>query len=159
MENCADIRITMAKEASLPTINALIARSKAHWDWPPDYMARALPLHMITLDYLRANDCYQVSTADGVLVAFFALAHVGARMLLDNLWVEPEWIGRGIGRRGCEHACQIARERQCRTLWVVPDPPAEGFYVRVGFSDSGERVASRVPGGPIFSVYRMSLET
>jgi hypothetical protein len=40
-------------------------------------------------------------------------------------------------------------------LWVVSDAPAEGFYRKVGFVDTGERV----PGGPVFSVYRVQLQS
>lgn len=40
---------------------------------------------------------------------------------------------------------------------MLPDPPSEGFYLRMGFEDSGKRVPSRVPGGPLFSVYRLRL--
>jgi hypothetical protein len=39
----------------------------------------------------------------------------------------------------------------------MPDPPAEGFYKHLGFVDTGERVLSRVPDGPLFSVYRLRL--
>jgi hypothetical protein len=42
-------------------------------------------------------------------------------------------------------------------LWVLPDPPSEQFYQRMGFCDTGERVNSRVVNGPVFSVYRIQL--
>jgi len=46
------------------------------------------------------------------------------------------------------------RHRRQRSL---PDPPAEGFYSRLGFVGTGEQVPSRVHGGPLFSVYRLRL--
>src|SRR5438876_9105853 len=61
----------------------------------------------------------------------------------------------GVGRRACEHVFRLAREHHWTELWVVPDHPAIGFYEKMGFSDTGERVPSRVPGGPVFSVYRI----
>src|SRR5581483_12437588 len=90
-------------------------------------------------------------------VAFISVVESDARVVLDNLWVRPELIGRGIGRRACEHVFRLVRKRGWTQLWVVPDPPAEGFYVKAGFSDTGERVPSRVPGGPAFSTYRIQL--
>jgi predicted N-acetyltransferase YhbS len=77
------------------------------------------------------------------------------RVLLDNLWVTPDLIGNGIGRRVCEHVFRLAREQGWTQLWVLPDPPAEGFYLKTGFFDTGERVSSRMPGGPLFFVYRI----
>jgi N-acetylglutamate synthase-like GNAT family acetyltransferase len=87
------------------------------------------------------------------LIAFVAIVVSTARVVLDNLWVTPELIGKGIGRRACERVFQLAREQRWAELWVLPDPPAEGFYVKMGFSDTGERLPSRVPGGPTFSIF------
>jgi len=57
------------------------------------------------------------------------------------------------------HTLQVSatvrqRRRRQRSL---PDPPAEGFYSLLGFVGTGEQVPSRVPGGPLFSVYRLRL--
>jgi GNAT superfamily N-acetyltransferase len=151
------IRIIGAAERSPAEINELITRSKAHWSWPAGYLERALPLHRVTPAYLRSNHCFEVFDAHDKLIAFFSIVVGRARVVLDNLWVTPELIGNGIGRRACEHVFQLARERGWTELWVLPDPPAVGFYVKMGFSDTGERVPSRVPGGPIFSTYRIQL--
>jgi GNAT superfamily N-acetyltransferase len=114
-------------------------------------------LHRLDGAYLRDNHCHEVRDRQGQLVAFVAVVEGDARVLLDNLWVTPELIGRGIGRFACEHLLTLARRQGWNTLWVLPDPPAAGFYLKVGFSDTGERVASRVQGGPVFPVYRMDL--
>lgn len=156
-ETPSGIRIVRAREDSLAEINALIGRSKAHWNWPEGYLEAALPLHALSLAYLRSNYCFEVLGKRETTVAFFAVVASGARVLLDNLWVTPELIGRGIGRQACEYVLRLARQQDWTELWVLPDPSAEGFYGKVGFSDTGERVASRVPGGPVFSVYRISV--
>jgi GNAT superfamily N-acetyltransferase len=146
-----------AGEQSLAEINELIARSKAHWSWPQGYLEMALPLHTITPEYLRSNHCFEVLDAHNKLIAFVSIVVGSARVVLDNLWVTPELIGNGIGRRTCGRVFQLAREQGWTELWVLPDPQAEGFYVKMGFSDIGEQVPSRVSGGPIFSVYRIQL--
>ena len=151
------IRINNASDQSLADINELIARSKAHWSWPDEYLEKALPLHTITPEYVRSNHCFEVLDAHDKLIAFVSIVVGTARVVLDNLWVRPELIGKGIGRRACERVFQLAREQGWTELWVLPDPPAEGFYVNMGFSDTGERVPSRVPGGPNFSSYRIQL--
>jgi N-acetylglutamate synthase-like GNAT family acetyltransferase len=151
------VRIAPAREGSLAAINALVARSKAHWSWPEGYLERSLPLHTLAPTYLRHNYCFEVLGADGELLAFFAVVASDERVVLDNLWVEPELIGRGIGRSACEYIVRLAREHGWRKLWVLPDPPAEGFYRKTGFVDTGERVPSRIPEGPVFSVYCMTV--
>ena len=146
-----------AREESLAAINSLIARSKAYWNWPAAYLERAIPMHQVSPAYLRANRCFEVLHPRGDLVAFYALVESDARMVLDNLWVIPELIGQGIGRWACEHAIRLARDVGREALWVLPEPPAEGFYRHLGFADTGERMPSRVPGGPVYSVYRLGL--
>lgn len=148
-----EIAIVPAREASLEDVNHLIARSKAYWDWPEEYLSRAIPLHKITFSYLRSNRCFEVVTKSGDLVAFLSLTDDGVKVVIDNLWVAPEHIGRGIGRAAVHFVFELARACGWRQLWVLPDPPAEGFYKAIGFSDTGERVPSRVSGGPVFSVY------
>ncbi len=151
------IRIIHAREESLTDINGLIASSKSHWSWPEEYLSKALPLHRVSPAYARNNYCFEVLDTRDKLIAFFSVAVDDTRVLLDNLWVTPDLIGNGIGRRACEHVFQLAREQGWAQLWVLPDPPAEGFYLKMGFSDTGERVPSRVPGGPLFCVYRIQL--
>ena len=121
------------------------------------YLDAARPLLRLAPEYLRNNLCFEVLDAEGGLVAFFAIVQIAARTMLDHLWVEPSLIGKGIGRIACEHVLALAQQRGWKEMWVLPDPPSEGFYVKAGFSDTGERVPSRLPGGPVFSVYRIAL--
>ena len=149
-----EVRIIPAREESLARINDLIVRSRSYWNWPADYLKKALPLHEIEPSYLRHNRCFELLNMNDELAAFLAVAISDTKVVLDNLWVRPDLIGKGVGRRACEHVFRLAREHDWTELWVIPDAPAEGFYKKMGFSDTGERVPSRVPGGPVFSVYR-----
>lgn len=152
----AELTIVGAREANLAQINALIARSKSHWNWPQAYLERALSLHLVTPDYLKRAASFEVWTsAPPELVAFFSLDTSSTIPMLDNLWVEPSYIGKGIGRLACNYVVDLALRTGWSEVSVMPDPPSEGFYARLGFRDTGERVPSRVPGGPLFSVYRI----
>jgi ribosomal protein S18 acetylase RimI-like enzyme len=90
-------------------------------------------------------------------VAFLSVAERDGRVSIDNLWVAPEHIRRGIGTAAVRFIVALARAAGWSHLWVLPDPPAEGFYRALRFSDTGERVPSRVSAGPVFSVYRMTV--
>jgi GNAT superfamily N-acetyltransferase len=150
------IAIVPAREESLEDVNRLIARSKAYWAWPEEYLSQAIPLHRITPSYLRSSQCFEIATRRGELLGFLSLTEGNDRVVIDNLWIEPKHIRRGIGSRAVHFALELARVCGWPHLWVLPDPPAEGFYRALGFSDTGERFQSRVRGGPVFSVYRIS---
>lgn len=56
-------------------------------------------------------------------------------LYLEDLFVRPEWRGRGVGRQLLAHLAAIAVERGCgRMEWAVLDwnAPAIGFYRRLG---------------------------
>src|SRR5258706_13899739 len=120
----------------------LVARSKSHWHWPPGYLDEALPLMMPTRDYLARNASYELT--DGMLSGFGSLVADDGRIILDNLWIDPANFGRGYGRCLCEHLIEVAREQQFANLLVYPDPPANPFYARLGFVETGNIVQSRV---------------
>jgi len=56
-------------------------------------------------------------------------------LYLEDLFVKPEWRGRGVGRRLLSHLAALARDRGCgRFEWAVLDwnEPAIAFYRRMG---------------------------
>lgn len=56
-------------------------------------------------------------------------------LYLEDLFVLPEWRGRGVGRRLITHLARVAVERGCgRMEWAVLDwnAPALDFYRRMG---------------------------
>jgi GNAT superfamily N-acetyltransferase len=56
-------------------------------------------------------------------------------LYLEDLFVVPEWRGRGVGRKLLAHVAALAVERGCgRMEWTVLDwnTSAIGFYERLG---------------------------
>jgi GNAT superfamily N-acetyltransferase len=51
---------------------------------------------------------------------------------LEDLWVEPTAMGRGLGRRLFERAAALGRERGCARMEWEAEPNAIGFYERMG---------------------------
>jgi GNAT superfamily N-acetyltransferase len=62
---------------------------------------------------------------------FYSLAF-GNRAALEHLWMDPRFMGRGLGRRLVEHAMSRTALRGYSNLQVDADPNAESFYVRMG---------------------------
>jgi GNAT superfamily N-acetyltransferase len=71
---------------------------------------------------------------------------------LDGLFVEPSQWGKGIGRALVIDAMDLARHDGVRVIEVTANPRAEGFYKKLGFSETG-RVQTRFGPG-----IRMCLE-
>jgi GNAT superfamily N-acetyltransferase len=82
-----------------------------------------------------------IAEADGEAAGFALFFHnfstfIGRHGLyLEDLFVKPEWRGRGIGRKLLTHLARLAAERGCgRMEWAVLDwnEPAIGFYRSLG---------------------------
>lgn len=68
---------------------------------------------------------------------------------LEDLYVRPEFRGRGVGRALLVHLARLAKERDCGRLeWSVLDwnEPAIGFYRGIGASPVGGWTVYRVTG-------------
>jgi GNAT superfamily N-acetyltransferase len=85
---------------------------------------------------------------------------VGRRGLyLEDLFVVPEWRGRGVGRRLLVELARIAVDRGCgRFEWSVLDwnEPAIQFYKRLGAVAMDEWTVFRVAGDALQTLARAS---
>ena len=80
---------------------------------------------------LRARLVF-VAEAEGRPVGWAALIPRGEVGWLEDLWVTPAWIGRGVGRLLFEHVADRAREQGARRLEWEAEPNAQGFYEHMG---------------------------
>jgi GNAT superfamily N-acetyltransferase len=111
--------------------------AKAHWGYPQRWM----DLWRITLtiepETIRDQEVY-VAVEDGRRVGFYTLLGRPPVLDLDQLWVRPEWIGKGFGRALVEHALGRAAALGAGQVNVQAEPHAEGFYQRMGARRVGE---------------------
>jgi GNAT superfamily N-acetyltransferase len=151
----AGVRSAAAAIDRVAAINALIAAAKRTWRYDPGYLAAAMPLLRIDAAYLASHPWFEARRS-GVLVGFAALEAQPDAMLVDHLWVAPHAQRTGIGAGLFGECVARARADNARVLRILSDPPAEGFYLRMG----ALRVAtkpSRIAGGPVFPVLELSL--
>ena len=73
-----------------------------------------------------------MAEAEGAPVGWAALIPRGEVGWLEDLWVEPAWIGHGLGRALFEHVAAEARRRGARRLEWEAEPNAQGFYEHLG---------------------------
>jgi len=78
-------------------------------------------------------------------VGFYAVTGEGSAREIEHLWVAPDWMGRGVGRRMLGHRLARAPAAGVEELRVVSDPNAAGFYLRRGARQVGEQAS--VPAG------------
>jgi GNAT superfamily N-acetyltransferase len=76
----------------------------------------------------------RVATAeDGRVVAFATTAPVGDLVEIEDLFVQPDWMGRGVGRALVADIVAEARRRGAQRVEVIATDPAVAFYRKLGF--------------------------
>jgi GNAT superfamily N-acetyltransferase len=129
------IRQALPEEADLLT--GIVWRSKAHWGYDEAFMAWARPQMVITPEDVAAGGVYVAVLGERV-VGLARLTTRGEVGWLDDLFVEPDCMGRGIGRALFTFIVQVARGAGLARLEFEADPNAEGFYRAVGAVRIGE---------------------
>lgn len=75
-------------------------------------------------------------TADGVIAGFATVVIVPVDAELDDVFVDPEFMRRGIGLALVRDAARLAGEAGCSALAVTANPHAAAFYAAAGFDGS-----------------------
>jgi GNAT superfamily N-acetyltransferase len=152
------IRPARLEEAT--ALTELSLRSKAVWGYEASFLARCRLVMQVKTEALAAQPHYVAESAAGTprrILGFYGFEPAQGGVGLDYLFVEPEAIGRGVGTALWRHAVQTARALGHRSLVVVADPHAEGFYRRMGAVPVGAQPSDLEPGR-LLPVLRFSLE-
>ena len=147
---------TVATPDDAQALTALLRRAKGHWGYPEAWM-RAWRLDLtLTADYIRHHRVV-VLKEETHAAGFYGLEFRPEVAYLAHLWVEPDCMGRGVGRALLRMACAEAIDRGYEALELVADPNAESFYVRHGATRVGE-VRGTILGTPrVLPQMRLSL--
>lgn len=138
------IRPALTEEAH--QLSALVLRAKAQWGYAQKQLEAWRPSLAISAESLSARPTF-VGEIDDLMVGFYSLAPSATVWELDNLWVAPEYMRRGLGRKLLAHALETAGAGGADHVVVDADPNALPFYMACGAIRVGE-VAAPIPGQP-----------
>ncbi|WP_420125922.1 GNAT family N-acetyltransferase [Longimicrobium sp.] len=132
------IAIRPARPGEAAALTAIAHAAKRHWGYPEAWIARWRDALTLAPAYVRDHIVVVAVDAADRPCGFYALVIEGAGATLDHLWVEPESMGRGLGRALLSHARETARTHGAARLEIDSDPHAEAFYRRMGARRIGE---------------------
>jgi len=87
----------------------------------------------------------RAAVADGEIVGFASWLGAGDAVEIEDLFVVPEWMRRGIGRALVEDLIAIARGRGVGRVEVTANQHALPFYEKAGFTVYREEVTAFGP--------------
>lgn len=135
-----DLRIRAARPDEAAELTELALRSKGHWGYDAEFLARCRSELTLTPADVAARHV-AVAERHGRPVGLAVLGGTPPDLELDMLFVDPPAIGTGAGRALFDHAVAAARAAGGRTLWIDADPFAGPFYQHVGAIPAGTSVS------------------
>jgi len=142
------IMIKRARPEDAHTLTRLSFASKAYWQYPQAYFEIWEKELTISPDYIQKNDVYVYDTNDGIL-GYYSMVHlsddievagiaISKGYWLEHMFVAPGNIGNGIGTELFNHMKKQCIVKDIRTVGILADPNARGFYERMGCAYMGE---------------------
>jgi GNAT superfamily N-acetyltransferase len=138
-------RIRRAQPGEAQLLTELARRSKASWGYDADFMERAAGELTITSAAIIEHEVWVLEDRKGMVIGFHRVIP-GEPAVLEDLWLEPDAIGGGHGRRLWEHAESVARAGGATAMELDAEPNAMGFYERMGAVRVGVTPSRTFPG-------------
>lgn len=144
------IKVRPVKKTEAEFISSLAIRSKAFWGYDDDFLELCTKeLSYSQGDVLSENFEFYLAEIENKIVGFYKLEDLSKdKIYLDALFIEPDYIGKGVGQSLFSHAKSIAKSYGGKTLQVVSDPNAEPFYIKMG-AVTIDSVISESTGRPL----------
>jgi GNAT superfamily N-acetyltransferase len=136
--------IRRAFPTEAPLLNELTGRSVLSWGYEPEFLDWEPEAITVTAEFIAGSPVFVLEEAARI-VGYYGLHGEPPEMALDKLFVEPDRIGTGCGKRLWQHAVATARGMGASVLTLASDPNAAPFYRAMGAEWVREEPTSR-PG-------------
>ena len=144
MTSPSPFEIRRALPAETLFLNELTGRSVLSWGYEPEFLDWEPEAITVTPEFIAHAPVFVLEDA-GRIVGYYGLLGEPPEMALDKLFVEPDRIRTGCGKRLWQHAVTTAREMGASVLTLASDPNAAPFYAAMGAVWVREEPTSR-PG-------------
>jgi|SRR5436190_13658200 len=135
------MQIIRAQPQDAGALTQIAHAAKRHWNYRENWIQKWEDVLTLRPEVIAENPAY-CAIDEGRPIGFYVLTSEAGKLHLDHLWILPNEIGRGVGRRLFEHAVQTAKRLGNKTIIIESDPNAEGFYKRMGARRIGETVTT-----------------
>lgn len=131
------IEFPKAQPQQAKVLSDLSVESKGHWGYSKEQLNIWRKDLKIEEEEITQN-LIRTILADGDLVGFYSIKREKNEDILNDLWLLPKAIGRGIGKLAFEKIKEDCLNLRIEEFVVISDPNAEGFYLKQGCVRIGE---------------------
>lgn len=140
------MQIRRACEHEADMLTAIAVEAKGYWGYSPEQMGAWQSQLRVTAERIVSSHVYACDV-DGRAAGFYSLGNSSSTWTLDDLWVRPAFMRRGIGRSLLRHALMLCANYGVSHLCIDADPSAKDFYISCGAVLDGF-IAAPIAGDP-----------
>ena len=118
-------------------LTEITKRSKAHWGYSEEQIIEWNDNLTISKNYIESNATFKLLDENKV-IGYYSYIIEKPGVKLDNLFVLPEYIGKGFGKYLVNDFLTRMRNQKIKKIILDSDPNAEEFYLKIGFKKIGE---------------------
>jgi len=120
-----------AKPRDVERLNEIAIAAKAHWGHDPSWVKQWVAAGDFARVAVSRDEAWVVEI-DGTIAGWSALQLRGEVAWLEDLWVDPAYMGRGVGTALFRDATTRATSAGAQRMEWEADLDAVGFYKRMG---------------------------
>jgi GNAT superfamily N-acetyltransferase len=127
-------------------LSEIALRAKAYWPYDEQFIQDCADDLRISPERASSGLIF-VAEEDGTIVGFYGFGSDDSNPEMTHLFVSPEKIGKGFGKKLWNEAIAFAKSRRWDSFEILADPYAtEKFYQPMGCRKIGEIESSVRPG-------------
>jgi ribosomal protein S18 acetylase RimI-like enzyme len=120
------------------TLTAITKKSKAYWGYSADQIEIWSPFLTVSKEYIQTNLVFNLRL-DNEIVGYYSFFYESETTIkLDNLFVLPEFIGKGFGKVLVNDFLVRLKDQNFQKVVLNSEPNAENFYTKFGFVKVGQ---------------------
>ena len=130
--------IEKANSADNEILTEITKKSKAYWGYSEEQILQWNSNLTISIDYIEKNDVFKLVSQNKIIGYYSYIKEENHKVQLDNLFVLPEYIGKGFGKYLMNDFLERMQNSKCKKIILDSEPNAEKFYQKMGFVKIGE---------------------
>ena len=119
-------------------LTKITKKSKAYWGYSEEQISLWDNNLTISKEYIESNSVFTLVNDDKVVGYYSYIIKEEKNVILDNLFILPEYIGKGFGKYLMNDFLTRMKNEKFKKITLDSEPNAENFYLKIGFKKVGE---------------------
>lgn len=119
-------------------LTEITKKSKAYWGYSEEQILKWNDSLTISKEYVETNSVFKLMDNDKTIGYYSYLIEKERNVMLNNLFILPEYIGKGFGEYLMSDFLNRMKIEKFEKITLNSEPNAENFYLKFGFKKIGE---------------------